>query len=74
MLPVACKLAMSLALCPENVGDRMEKKKKKKVKESQLKLRDLPPRMDAKAGATVPPLKNESPSFSIPPQGFIADS
>jgi hypothetical protein len=52
----------------------MEKKKKSKVKKSQLKLRDLPPRKDAKAGATVPPLQNQSPSFSIPPQGFIAES
>jgi hypothetical protein len=52
----------------------MEKKKKKKVKESRLKLQDLPPRKEAKGGVTVPPLKNQSPSFSIPPQGFIADS
>jgi hypothetical protein len=52
----------------------MEKKKKKKLKESRLKLRDLPPRKDAKGGTTVPPLQNQSPSFSIPPQGFIADS
>ena len=52
----------------------MEKKKKKKVKEPELKVRDLAPREDVKGGATVPPLKDLSPSFSIPPQGFIADS
>jgi hypothetical protein len=52
----------------------MEKKKKSKVKESRLKMRDLPPRKDAKGGATVPPVKNQSPSFPIPPPGFIADS
>jgi hypothetical protein len=52
----------------------MEKKKKSKVKQSRLKVPDLAPRTVVKGGVTVPPLKNESPSFSIPPQGFIADS
>jgi hypothetical protein len=74
VLPIARKLAMSLPPVPRKRRDRMEKKKKSKVKQSRLKVRDLPPRKDAKGGVTVPPLKNQSPSFSIPPQGFIADS
>jgi hypothetical protein len=51
-----------------------DKKKKTRAKVSHVKVRDLIPRKDAKGGVTVPPVKDQSAAFSIPPQGFIISS
>lgn len=51
----------------------MANKEKPRAKKIGIKVRDLAPRKDAKAGATAP-VKSSPVALPIPPQGFIASS